>query len=44
MTLFLGRKILMHILSQKAENYHFNILIKGIISVFREKENRLNSA
>jgi hypothetical protein len=31
-------------LSQKAQNYHFNFLIKGTISVFREKKKFLKSA
>jgi hypothetical protein len=43
MTIFLCRKILRFFLSQKAQNYNFNFLIKGI-SVFREKENCLKSA
>jgi hypothetical protein len=44
MTIFLGRKTLMYLLSQKTQNYHFNFLIKGTISVFGEKENCLKSA
>jgi hypothetical protein len=34
----------MDFLSQKAQNYQFNFLIKGTISVFGEKENCLKSA
>jgi hypothetical protein len=36
--IFLGSKIFMYFLSQKAQNYHFNLLRKGTISVLREKE------